>query len=366
MTEDEYLIWLSGIAGMTLVRANILLDYFGSARDIWSAPSELIYCAKKIPERILENIINSRDEKKINFYIKSMIKNKIDFISRNSKRFPELLKKISDAPLGIYVLGKLPEDLFIKISVIGSRRYSEYGAFAARKISFELAEHDIVIVSGMARGIDSVAHQAAIDACGKTIAVLGCGLDVCYPPENKKLRELIINNGCLISEYPLGTRPFMGNFVVRNRIISGLSHGVIIIEASDKSGTFITVKHALRQNRKVMAVPGLINSNFSLGTNNLIKHGASLVCDYQDVLRVIKNFSHDINKHDLIKHDSKINNKLDKNESLIYDLINTEPVSFEFILEKINLPVNILSATLSMLELKNIIKKLPGQKYVRV
>ena len=371
MNENDYLIWLSSIPGLSLKRQKKMLEIFGSAHDIWCAPEKLILMTDGMPKNILENIINYRSEKKLVAYENLMLKNKVKFISYLDGNYPELLKQINDYPLGIYVLGKLPDDSKVKISIVGSRKYTEYGAYVTKKISHDLSKINIVIVSGMARGIDSVAHEAAIDAGGKTIAVLGCGLNICYPPENNKLREKIIYNGCLISEFSLGTKPLTGNFPMRNRIISGLSQGLIVTEASEKSGTLITVGHALEQGREVMAVPGAINSMFSQGTNYLIKQGASLITDYKDVIELIGK-TELIGKNEILdKNMSEKNflNKdiiLDNDEKIIYSLIGLEQTSFDFIVANTNLPINKLSSCLMMLEMQGVIKRLPGQKYVRV
>jgi DNA processing protein len=380
MSEEFFLSWLVSIDGITLKRQEILLSHFGTAEEIFNSPVDLLLSIDNIPENVLENLINNRSEKKFLSLKNFMIKNNIRYIYKNSKQFPELLKQIENAPLGFFIIGDLPDDIYPKISIIGSRKYSEYGAKITREFSYELAKNELIIVSGMARGIDSVAHQSAIEANGKTIAVLGCGVDICYPPENFKLRSEIIKNGCIISEFPLGTKPFVGNFPARNRIISGLSRGVIVTEASDKSGTLITVAHALDQGREVMAIPGEITSGFSRGTNYLIKQGASLVSSCDDVLEILrinKNKSYDKIKNKIIdkknifidKNKREIiqkNLNLNQNEKSIYDLLSLEPVDFEFLLEKTDLQVEILSSNLVMLEIKNLVKKLPGQKYIKI
>ncbi len=364
MNERDYLIWLSSVPGLSLKRQKKMIKIFGSAHDIWTAPEKLILMLDEFPKNILENIINYKNEKKVIAYQNLMAKNKIKFISYLDDNYPKLLKEINDYPLGIYVLGKLPSDEYTKISIVGSRKYTEYGAYVTHKFAYDLAKRNVVIVSGMARGIDSVAHKSTIEAGGKTIAVLGCGLNICYPPENNKLRETIINHGCLISEFALGTKPLTGNFPVRNRIISGLSKGLIVTEANEKSGTLITVGHALDQGREVMAVPGAINNMFSQGTNYLIKQGANLIMNCQDVLELIGE-NEKIENNLSEKNIPNKNILLDNEEKIIYNLIGLEQTSFDFIVANANLPINKLSSCLMMLEMRGIIKKLPGQKYIR-
>lgn len=210
---------------------------------------------------------------------------RLDF---NSKYYPVMLKNISSPPKELFCLGNLELFNCKSIAIIGSRNYSGYGERAAKEFSYNLAKEDVCIVSGMARGIDSFAHEAALDAKGKTIAVLGSGLDVIYPIENKILYENVIkNDGLIISEYPLGTKPSRQNFPARNRIISGLSDGVLVIEARKNSGTNITVDFALDQGKDVFVIPGNIYSKTSDGTNFLIKEGAIPVTSYKDILNYI-------------------------------------------------------------------------------
>ena len=216
------------------------------------------------------------------------MKYKVIKIDLKSKWYPEKLKNISSSPKEIYCLGNLELLNTKSIAIIGSRDYSNYGERAAKEFSYSLAKENICVVSGMAKGIDSFAHIAALEAKGKTIAVLGSGLDIIYPRENKKLYENIIkNDGLIISEYPLGTPPRRQNFPARNRIISGLSDGVLVIEARKNSGTNITVDFALDQGKDVFVIPGNIYSKTSDGTNFLIKEGAIPVTDYRDIINSI-------------------------------------------------------------------------------
>ena len=211
----------------------------------------------------------------------------IEEIVIKSKEYPEQLKNIYDAPLKLYVLGNKNLLKQKGIAIIGSRNATEYGKRTALKLATELSENGINIISGLAIGIDTYAHLGTLqkNCIGKTIAVLGCGLDQIYPKQNIELAKKIINSGgCIISEYPIGTMPKKLNFPQRNRIISGLSNGVVVIEASEKSGALITVDFALEQGREVFAVPGNITNNTSIGTNNLIKQGAKVVTHYTDIL----------------------------------------------------------------------------------
>lgn len=214
-----------------------------------------------------------------------VIENQIITISIESNNYPEKLKKIYDPPKVLYVLGNeqiLNND---SIAIVGCRKATEYGKKAAIYFASNLAKQDITIISGLAKGIDSYAHIGALQAKGKTIAVIGSGLDIIYPTENQKLaQEIIKSGGAIISEYPLGTKPEKEHFPARNRIISGLSDSVLVVEAKEKSGSLITADFAMEQGKDVFVVPGNINSLNSVGTNNLIKDGAALVNNYNDIL----------------------------------------------------------------------------------
>lgn len=214
------------------------------------------------------------------------MKYKVIKVNYNSKYYPEKLKNISSPPKELFCLGNLELMSKQSIAIIGSRNYSNYGKRAAQEFSYNLAKNNICIISGMAKGIDSFAHNAALNANGSTIAVIGNGIDIVYPKENIKLfNEIISNNGLIISEYPLGTKPQRQNFPARNRIISGLSDGVLVIEAKEKSGTNITVDFALDQGKDVFVIPGSIYSKTSDGTNFLIKEGAIPVTSYIDIIK---------------------------------------------------------------------------------
>lgn len=234
---------------------------------------------------MLKAIKKKEYKEKIDKHIEYMIKNDIDIITIEDKMYPKSLKEVYDYPICLYAKGNI--ELLNKermIAIIGCREYSEYGKKCAIYFSYNLARKNVIIVSGLARGIDSFSHYGTIKANGKTIAVLGNGLDIIYPKENKRLaNEIIQKNGLIVSEYALESVPEKRNFPARNRIISGLSKGVIVIEAKKKSGTLLTVDFALEQGKDIYAVPGNINSLNSVGTNDLIKQGAKLVTNYEEI-----------------------------------------------------------------------------------
>ena len=367
---DIYMYWLSTLYTMGSRKQNILLEYFGNARDAYMASDEELRQIPSFTENNIRVVKKNKDMSVTQMGFEMLERRGISFIPRNNPNFPELLNEIPDAPIGLFCLGTLPDKNFCRVAIIGSRKCSEYGLNTARNFSASLARKDVVIVSGMARGIDSMAHRGAVESGGKTIAVLGCGLDTCYPPENKELRDEITKNGCVLSEYPPGVPPHARHFPARNRIISGLSQLLIVVEAGKKSGTLITVDQALDQGRSVMAVPGNITNKYSQGTNALIKQGAEPVCSHEDVLDMLgldKTKELAIISDELVK---KISSKpipsIAPEEKLVYDVLDFEAISLEEIVIKTNSKINVVQYLLTLLELKGLVRKLPGARYEKI
>jgi DNA processing protein len=365
MNDEIYMLWLSSLHALGSRKQNELLARFGTAREIFIAPESLLRASEVATPHNIDIITGRRGLDCIEELLKTMEAHKMVYVSRGSSSFPSLLKEIPDPPVGLFYIGELPADGTPCAAIIGSRRCSEYGLSAARMISKPLAGSGVVIVSGMARGTDSMAHLGALEGGGKTVAVLGCGVDVCYPPENKHLREEIIANGCVVSEYPPGAPPFQRHFPARNRIISGLSSVVVVVEAARKSGTLITVEQAADQGREIMAVPGSIVSKLSEGTNKLISEGALPVMDYVDVLLALginpaQASDKNSGKAAKLKLDS-----LAHDEKIVYDSLTFEPVVFDRLAALTKMPAGGLHYALTMLELKGFIKKLPGSRFIR-
>ena len=361
---DIYMYWLSTLHTMVSRKRNRLLYHFGSAQGVFCATDNELAEIPGITVNDIRKISKSRNFEKLSREADALRQRGIRFIPRDSPEFPGLLKEISDPPIGLYTIGTLPPDNMPCAAIIGSRRCSQYGLSTARKFGVDLARHKVVIVSGMARGIDSMAHRGAIEGGGLTIAVLGCGVDVCYPPENHKLKDDIAKNGCVVSEYPLGTEPHASHFPARNRIISGLSQVTVVVESARKSGTLITVDQALEQGRNVMAVPGNITNKYSEGTNNLIKQGAEPAVSYQDVLHVLgMNEGADSKKQEKTKEATA--QHLAPEEKLVYDMLDFEPLAFEEIIKKAESQPHVVQYILTKLEIKGYVKKLPGLRYVK-
>lgn len=315
LENKKYWIWFSLIKGLGCVRKNNLLKIYGTPEEIYKLSKRELLKVDGIGEETVTNIIEAKNEKILNYHIKYMEENNIDIIHICEKSYPQALKQIYDAPVSLYIRGNKEILNGKNIGIVGCRECTDYGKKAAKYFAYNLSkEKSVNIVSGLAKGVDSYAHWGSVGAniecesikncgkkqescgkinnncgklkndCGKTIAILGNGLDMIYPKENIELaNEIIRSGGAIISEYPCGTKPDKMNFPARNRIISGLSKGIIVIEAKEKSGTLITVDFALEQGRDVFVVPGNINSINSVGTNDLIKQGAKMVTSYEDI-----------------------------------------------------------------------------------
>lgn len=364
-TEDEYLMWLTSVQGIPTLKKLELLKFFGTAQELWNTSYSRLISSRILSETQVYAVDSEKDESKLNRSINELHEKNIKFVSINGDRYPALLKEIADPPVGFYMMGEMPDDSLDKVSIVGSRMCSSYGVSQAHRFSKELAEEGIVVVSGLAVGIDAKAHQAAVNAGGKTIAVIGCGLDMDYPSANRELKKEIIKNGCIISEYPLGTKPFPVNFPIRNRIISGLCKATIVIEAAMKSGTLITAGLALDQGRELLAMPGNITSRLSQGCNKLIKECAYPMTEVQDVLNLI-GFEYTKTEHIKQENCKNKNIELAPNEKLIYDCINFEPVTTDELVEKTQLKVQDLQHILTMLEIKGLIQRISGQKYILI
>lgn len=359
MGDEKYILLLNLCKGVGPRRFFALMDHFKTAQNVFNASYSELLEVPGITDEICNNIIRNRDYD-IDFYIKRMNLKGINYVTFYSDDYPELLKNIFDPPPVLFYIGDISIQ-GITIAVVGSRKPSYYGIKAANKIAGDLAASGVIIVSGMARGIDSTAQWAAVNAGGKTIAVLGCGVDVIYPPENRGLYEKIIKTGLVISEYPPGTQPIAGYFPQRNRIISGISRGVLVIEAGEKSGSLITVQMALEQGRDVFAVPGNIFSAMSVGCNRLIKDGAKLVASAQDVMEEYQCYGEIDGSFD---DKNKSENDLTADERKIYDVIRPlQAMNIDELAAVVDMPVEKINSILTVLELKGRIRRLPGKNF---
>ena len=362
----KYWIALKSIEGVGNIPFPALVDKFGSLPAIFAAPVSHLKEIRGISKEIATAITGFRDWDKVKEELELIDKNKINIITYKDDPYPAKLMNIYDRPPFLYVRGNLNKD-DINIAIVGSRQASTYGKYTTEKISRELALKGLTIVSGMARGIDSVAHRGALTAHGRTIAVLGSGLDVIYPPENKILFADIIQNGAVISEFPLGTPPRSANFPTRNRIISGMSYGVVIVEAGEKSGSLITARLALEQGREVFAVPGSIDAAGSRGTNKLIKQGAKLIENTDDIMEEILP---QIDRTTVLKPSSVSNSEviaaksaeiLSTVDQKIIGLISGGRVHIDDLISSSGLSSADILSALTTLELKELVQQHPGK-----
>jgi DNA processing protein len=362
----KYWIALKSIAGVGNITFPALVDRFGSLPAIFAAPVSKLNEIPGISKNIAAGIVGFNDWGKVKAELELIDKNEIKIITYQDELYPAKLMNIYDRPPFLYVRGNLNKN-DINIAVVGSRLASTYGKYTTEKISRELALKGLTIVSGMARGIDSVAHRGALTAHGRTIAVLGSGLDVIYPPENKKLFTDIIQNGAVISEFPPGTPPLSANFPTRNRIISGMSYGVVIVEAGEKSGSLITARLALEQGREVFAVPGSIDAAGSRGTNKLIKQGAKLIENTDDILEeILPQFERTIvlkphsiaNSEAIAAKSSEIFSAVDQK---IIDFISGSRVHIDDLISSTGLSSADILSALTTLELKGMVRQYPGK-----
>lgn len=290
LEKNRYWIWLSLINGLGAIKKKKLLELYKTPENIYELNKEELLEIPGIGEKLADKILSQEIRAIVPKHIEYMQKNNIDIINIDVENYPHQLKNIYDAPISLYIKGNKEILNNKSLAIVGCRQASEYGKKAAKYFAYNLAKNNFNIVSGLAKGVDSYAHVGSLcvenkQNCGRTIAVVGNGLDTIYPSENSKLaKQIIKSGGAIISEYPLGTKPDKMNFPARNRIISGISNGVIVVEAKEKSGTLITVDFALEQGRDVFVVPGNINSANSVGTNDLIKQGAKLVTTYKDII----------------------------------------------------------------------------------
>lgn len=304
LEKKKYWIWLSLIPNLGSKKKEILLKIYKNPETIYTLEERELLNVKGIGEKTIKNILDKNIKASVEKHIEYMIENEIDIISIHDEEYPYILKEIYDPPISLYSKGDKTILNKTAIGIVGCREATEYGKSATKYFAYHLAKKGINIISGLAKGVDSYAHIGAVCAqmeennpqvtsyphmdkisrCGKTIAIVGNGLDIIYPKENEILtKQIVEEGGVILSEYPLGTKPDKMNFPARNRIISGMSKGILVVEAKEKSGTLITVDFALEQGRDVFVVPGNINSINSVGTNRLIQQGAKLVTNYSEI-----------------------------------------------------------------------------------
>ncbi len=355
--QIRYLIGFTYVPGIGRVKLSLLQSYFGDLEKAWNASSDELKSAG-LDAKAAKALLATRARVSLDVELEKLERLSVKAVSADDPDYPPRLKEIYDYPPLIYVKGTLTHEDECAVAVVGTRRPSVYGRQAAEEITSELARNKITIVSGLASGIDAVAHRAALDVGGRTIAVTGCGLDMVYPGSHVTLAKQIIEHGALISEFPLGTGPKAEHFPQRNRIISGMSLGVLVIEAGEESGALLTAHRALEQNRDVFAVPGSIFSPTSAGTNYLIQQGAKLVRNCEDILEELnlKMVPYQIEMKELVTPTDT--------EFQVLNYLTREATHIDAICRTSGLPASTVTSTLAMLELKGLARQVGNMNYV--
>ncbi len=358
MSDPRYWIAFNLVPQIGPVKVRRLLDHFGDLATAWTASAHDLTQAG-LDHRACENLLQARRNLDLDAEMDKIARAGVHTLTWEDPAYPRLLSTISAAPFVLYVKGNLaPEDEW-SIAVVGTRRASAYGREVTRQFVGDLVRNRITIISGLARGIDGEAHRAALEAKGRTIAVLGSGVDVIYPPEHVRLAEQIVEHGALVSEYALGTQPDAPNFPPRNRIISGLSLGSLIVEGDENTGARITIRYALEQDRETFAVPGNIFRRESRGTNLTIQRGeAKLVIRVEDILEELNlTMIAEQQEMTLISPENET-------ESLLLKHLSSDPTHIDDLRRATGLPIAAVSSTLALMELKGLVRQIGGMNYV--
>ena len=359
MDTLRYWLGFNLVRGIGPVRLRMLLDFFGDIQSAWEAPERALHDVK-LDRRSLRNFLKLRHQVDLDEVLRQVERAGAQVLTWDTSDYPALLRQIDGAPPVLFVRGTLtPADEW-SVAMVGTRKATVYGREVAHRLAIDLVQNRVTLVSGLARGIDSIVHKAALEAGGRTLAVLGSGVDYIYPAEHRKLAEAIVENGALISDYPLGTRPEAANFPARNRIISGLSLGVVVVEAGMKSGALITADFALDHGRDVFAVPGSILSPASAGCNRLLRDGANIVTEVGDILEPLH--LDQVSEKQLAREILPAN----ATEAAILERLTAEPRHLDELSREIELPVEMISSTLVMMELKGMTRQVAPLQYVAV
>ena len=363
MTESEAYFIVHLIDGIGPVRAKRLRERFGSLDVALTARGADLRSVEGIGSEMVDKLTSWKNTVDPDKERKWAAQLGLQIITQGDSTYPASLREIYDPPLVLYIKGKIPETWPRGVAVVGSRETSHYGLETAKKLGYQLAYAGVPVISGLARGIDTAAHLGALAAKGTTWAALGCGLDKMYPPENDALAEKIVESGgCLISELPLGTAPDKRTFPMRNRIVSGLSFGTLVIEAGRQSGALITARQALEQGRQVFAVPGRIDNPHAQGCHQLIKDGAKLVEGVEDILGELEFL---IPRESMTPKPRPLPVDLTDDEQKVYTAIELDETPIDLITQTTGLPSGTVSSTLLRLEMRKLVRQLPGKVFVR-
>lgn len=363
MSQDAHTVidWLGlgCIPGVGRVTFRRLVDRFGSPGGALAATLDELRSVDGLPDKVAQNIRSHPWREWAEAELDRAAAAGAAIITADDDAFPGALRDTPDPPLVLYIRGRLLPGDAVAAAIVGTRTPTQYGLTVTRRMASELAAAGVTIVSGLARGIDTQAHRSALAARGRTIAVLGSGIDVVYPSENRELMDRITENGAVVSENPVGTKPESGYFPARNRIISGLARGTVVIEAAEDSGSLVTADYAVKQGRKLFAVPGNAGTPMSRGTNSLIKQGAVLAESAGDVLQ------HLGRPRPQESGSPALLPPLSAEESRLFGALTAEPMHIDALLGVCGAPAGILSGILISLELKGLVRQLPGKYFIR-
>jgi DNA processing protein len=362
MNHLEACIALNMIPQMGPVRLRRLMDAFGSAEKILLARTDQLAAIDGVPRALADNISRWQEFADPAAELKKAADLGAHVITAEDDEYPSALREIHDPPIVLYVRGRLTERDRNAVAVVGSRKATHYATESAKKLSFQMAYAGLTVASGLARGIDTAAHQGALAAKGRTIAVIGSGLGELYPPENAELADRIAASGAVVSEFPIDTKPDRQTFPIRNRIVTGLSFGVLVVEAGANSGALISANMAAEQGRTLYAVPGRIDAPSALGSNRLIQQGAKLVITVDDILDDLPLVFRE--KPDLPAAAPAVD--LTPDQQKILEAIGTEETSLDSVIATSGLTAAVVSSTLLALEIRRLVKQLPGKRFVKL
>lgn len=357
------LAMLPGIGPRTLAD---LLDHFGTPADVLRADAESLSGVRGVGPKLIAVIRHADDHVDVIGILDWCRQHAVTILALGSPGYPPGLRQLSDAPPLLFVRGEIQPRDALAVAIVGTRHATVYGRTQAEKIAYGLAKAGVTVVSGLARGIDGAAHRGALDAGGRTLAVFGCGLGHLYPPEHESLANDIANSGACLSEFHPQTKPHSGTFPQRNRLISGLSHATLVIEAPERSGSLITARTADEQGREVLALPGPVTSRASQGTNLLIRDGARLVRHVDDILECLGPLAQAVPTEDGREVRRPAEALLNDRERQVLDAIETEPTGIDAVVQRSGLAVQQVLATISVLEMRKLIRRLSSQYVSRV
>lgn len=365
MNRREYWAWLSTVEGMYCQKITKLLNVLRTPEQIYNADEKILLEKVKLTKEDVYKIKEAKEKFNSKDFFEKLKKLNVEFVSVDDKEYPRKLIPYNEKPYYLFYKGKLPDEKMPIVAMIGARACSDYGRNIARKLAREMSQKGVQIISGMARGIDTYSAIGALEGKGQTFAVLGCGVDICYPIENIELYEKIIKNGGIISEYPPKSEPLTWHFPQRNRIISGLSDKIVVVEAKEKSGSLITVEWGLEQGKDIMAVPGKISEKLSGGCNRLIKAGAGIITSTNDIVEeLFPDYKYEVFKEGCRNNiEEKL---LEKDLGLLYSELSLQPKSVYDLMKNTGLDYSVIAEKLLQLQLMGLIEQTSTNYFSRL